>query len=63
MTPSERTTKRNTSSNREMTIDKIIKVLVVSTRWIQPENKSKMQRLELQTQTSNIKYNVIKAQN
>lgn len=63
MTPSERTTKRNTSSNREMTVDKIIKVLVVSTRWIQLENKSKMQRLELQTQTSNIKYNVIKAQN
>lgn len=63
MTPSERTTKRNTSSNREMNVDKIIKVLVVSTRWIQLENKSKMQRLELQTQTSNIKYNVIKAQN
>lgn len=61
MTPSERTTKRNTPSNREMTVDKIIKVLVVSTRWIQLENK--IQNAKIGITDSNIKYNIIKAQN
>lgn len=61
MTSSERTTKRNTPSNHEMTVDKNTKVLIVSTRWIQLENK--IQNAKIGITDSNIKYNVIKAQN